>query len=228
MKKLLLTSILVLCQVFLVAQSCLPQGITISYQWQIDDFQTNYPNCTEIEGDVKINGNNITNLIGLNVLTSIGGDLLIGSSFLGSYHFGNPLLTNLAGLENVTSIGGSLEIIYNTALTNLLGLDNLSSIIEDLWVMGNASLTNLIGLKNVNSVGRDIGIIENDVLSNLEGLDNLSFIGRDLWIGKYDISGNSSGNPSLTGLDGLNNLVSVGGGHIYFRQYPLDQFSWFR
>ena len=33
---------------------CLPEGITFSTQAEIDNFQTNYPGCTEIEGDVVI------------------------------------------------------------------------------------------------------------------------------------------------------------------------------
>ncbi len=33
---------------------CLPEGITFTTQAQIDNFQLNYPGCTEIEGDMKI------------------------------------------------------------------------------------------------------------------------------------------------------------------------------
>lgn len=54
------------------AQPCLPNGITFNTQTQIDSFQIIYPNCTEIEGGVVIEGNDITNLDGLNVITSIG------------------------------------------------------------------------------------------------------------------------------------------------------------
>jgi hypothetical protein len=57
------------------SQPCLPEGITFNTQEQIDDFQINYPNCTEIEGDVLIEGNDITNLDGLDVLTAVGGNL---------------------------------------------------------------------------------------------------------------------------------------------------------
>jgi len=39
------------------AQPCLPEGIMFYSQEQIDNFQTNYPGCTEIEGDVIIEGN---------------------------------------------------------------------------------------------------------------------------------------------------------------------------
>jgi len=72
--------------------SCLPEGITFSTQEQIDNFQVNYPYCTEIEGDVEINGDDITNIDSLNVLTSIGGYLKIDS---------NDILTSLSGLENI-------------------------------------------------------------------------------------------------------------------------------
>jgi len=57
----------------LFAQPCLPEGITFSNQAEIDNFQTNHPDCTEIEGGVLIEGNDITNLNGLNVLESVDG-----------------------------------------------------------------------------------------------------------------------------------------------------------
>jgi hypothetical protein len=49
-----------------LSQGCLPQGISFITQAQVDNFQTNYPGCTEIEGSVIIQGQNITNLNGLN------------------------------------------------------------------------------------------------------------------------------------------------------------------
>jgi len=39
---------------FVFAQPCLPEGITFTNQQQIDEFALLYPNCTIIEGDVKI------------------------------------------------------------------------------------------------------------------------------------------------------------------------------
>jgi len=59
----------------LSSQPCLPESITFSTQEQIDNFQATYPNCTEIEGGVLIEGSDITNLDELNVITSIGGYL---------------------------------------------------------------------------------------------------------------------------------------------------------
>jgi len=76
MKKLSLLFAL-LIPAFLTSQPCLPEGITFTTQAQIDSFQINYPNCTEIEGNIDIGdweGTDIDNLNALSVLTSIGGD----------------------------------------------------------------------------------------------------------------------------------------------------------
>ncbi|MCD4746108.1 MAG: hypothetical protein K8R58_07400, partial [Bacteroidales bacterium] len=82
MKKLTLLIVLTfIIQAYVSSQTCLPEGIEFTTQAEIDNFQTNYPNCTEIEGDVTINGINITNLNGLNVLTAFGGDLSIGDYY---------------------------------------------------------------------------------------------------------------------------------------------------
>ncbi len=84
MKKLsFIIFVLIFCQITVLSQSCLPDGITFSTQAEIDSFQNNYPNCTEVDGDITIGeyGSDITNLNGLNVLTAIGGNLKIGGYF---------------------------------------------------------------------------------------------------------------------------------------------------
>ncbi len=47
-KSLLLISLPFLILTDVLSQSCLPNGITFTTQAEIDNFQTNYPNCTEI------------------------------------------------------------------------------------------------------------------------------------------------------------------------------------
>jgi hypothetical protein len=86
-----------MAQLLKPCSSCLPQGITFTTQAQVDNFQSNYPGCDQIEGYVTINGGSITNLNGLSVLTSIGGRL--------KFDFADAL-TNLTGLDNLTSVGG--------------------------------------------------------------------------------------------------------------------------
>lgn len=172
MKKVALIFVLALIiQIVGYSQPCLPEGITFSTQEEIDNFQINYPNCTEIEGQVTIDGSDITNLEGLGVLTTIGGDLRIWS-FLGS-------LTSLTGLENLTSIGGYLEISDNTQLTSLTGLDGLTSIGGSLYIgywefdAGNPSLTSIEALSNLTSIGGILEIANNPSLTSLVGLDNI-------------------------------------------------------
>ena len=120
------------------SESCLAEGITFTSQVEIENFFTDHPNCTKIEGDVVIEDGNIknaaiNNLDGLSVLNSIGGNLSIKN---------NDHLENITGLENVTSIGGFLNIESNTALTSLSGLDNINSgSIIDLAIIGNTSLS---------------------------------------------------------------------------------------
>ena len=158
----LLTFTLLFIQITTHSQSCLPEGIIFSTQEEIDNFQINYPNCTEIEGDVLIDSaedSDILNLNGLIVITNIGGSFSIignyslqsliglenlyhigGDLIIGEYDsfgfgiYGNPLLSNLSGLDNLTSIGGSLKIISNHQLYNLQGLDGLVSIEGNLVI----------------------------------------------------------------------------------------------
>ncbi|MEA3479070.1 MAG: hypothetical protein U9R60_12870 [Bacteroidota bacterium] len=137
-------------QAMACSQSCLPNGIVFSTQAQIDNFQTNFPGCTVIEGHVLImsaENNAITNLSGLSILTSIGEYLWIKS---------NGDLNSLEGLENITSIGGYLHIDNNNDLTSLAGLDNLTSIGGYLWINYNDELTSLSGLDNLTSIGNKV------------------------------------------------------------------------
>ncbi|MBC8489933.1 MAG: T9SS type A sorting domain-containing protein [Bacteroidetes bacterium] len=205
MKKLTFTIILILSQILLFAQideSCLPDGITFETQAEIDSFQINYPNCTEIEGDVEVYGNSIANLNGLNVLTAIGGTLYIHSS---------NSLTNLVGLESLTSIGGTLDIQGSNSLTNLVGLESLTSIGSHLHFFLNQNLVSLSGLENLTSIGGSLSLFHNSALASLTALENLTLIGGNITI--YS-------NDALTNLSGLENISSLGGGlYIYNNDY---------
>ncbi len=217
-----------------------PSSLIFSNQSQIDNFATNYPNCTEINETVtieEINSGNITNLNGLSQITKVK-NLKI---------FNNQALTNLDGLNNLTaitdgSIYGKLYIINNPSLQNLDGLENLQEILEDIRIVENPSLTSIEGLQNVSIITPDIGIqikenpsllslqglngitianalviTLNDMLSNLNGLNNLTEISELLEINV---------NQNLTTLEGLNSLVSVGGQGLKIYSNPsLESFD---
>jgi len=207
---------------------CLPDGITFITQAQVDSFQVMHPGCTEIEGNVTIGGlptSDITNLNGLSVVTSVGGDLKIVNMYL---------LSNLNGLESLTSVSGDVIIgswvmgpLYTyrcrgTSLSSLTGLDNLSFIGGNLEFFCNQSLTNFTGLENLILINgalligmcgengdyikqehrSDYGCCGNPSLVNLSGLNNLESIGDIIYI---------EWNDSLTSLQGLENLTSTDG-----------------
>jgi hypothetical protein len=168
MRKFTILLITMLLTKYGMSQTCLPQGVTFSMQTQIDNFQTNYPNCTQIEGDVFIGnyyGGDITNLNGLSVLTSIGGNLHI------QYNTG---MTSLAGLHNLTSIGGYLYIESYWDIPNLTGLDNLSSIGGSLFINDCIGLTSLTGLDSLKSIGGYLTIRYCNALTSLSGLENIN------------------------------------------------------
>lgn len=195
MKKVILFIVLAfIVQATASSQACLPQGIYFHAQYDIDNFQTFHPNCTKIEGDVTIEGADITNLDGLSVLTSIGGYLEITS---------NPVLTNLTGLINLTSIGSHLYIRSNNNLNGLTGLNNLSQVGEHLEISDNDAITNLVGLEELTFIPGRLKISGNNELADLEGLSNLTSIGENLRI---------SMNNTLHSLTELDNLTSIGSG----------------
>lgn len=120
---------------------------TFNTQEEIDSFHVNYPGISEIEGNVMISGDDINNLEGLWALTSIGNTLSIcgneilsnlsglnnmtmigGDLIIGSFSPKNFSLSSLTGLESLISIGGTLKIIENDSLTSLDGLENIDPV----------------------------------------------------------------------------------------------------
>lgn len=55
------------------AQTCLPDGLSLTTQAQVDAFPDTYPGYTQVIGAVSISGGNITDLGPLSGLTSTGG-----------------------------------------------------------------------------------------------------------------------------------------------------------
>lgn len=106
MKKIksLIVLLIILTTIDLESQPC-PYDLVFENQEEVDNFSIEYPNCSEIEGNVTIgiypDYSDITNLDGLNIITKIGGRLDIRK---------NPGLTSLSGLNNLTSIGENPQI----------------------------------------------------------------------------------------------------------------------
>lgn len=197
MKRALVFLIFILLIIKGQAQSCFPDGITFIQQSEIDNFALNYPNCTEIEGDVWFKSNEIYSLEGVSQITSISGDLIIGSG-IGQF---NSSLQNLAGLENLVFVGGDVWFMKLSALESLDGFDNLGSELHGslvLWIVDN--LVNLSGLEFVNYIQGDFQIYNSTGFTNFEGLNNLDSIGGSF---------SCNYNPSFS-FQGLENLKKIG------------------
>lgn len=194
MKKLSLVILLaILLQVPLFSQSCLPDGIVFNTQVQVDSFQINYPDCYTIEGDVEITGNDINNLVGLEVLTRIDGDLFVGYC---------TALDALTGFDNLSYIGQTLRIYMNSSLLSLSGLDNVTEIGQNLRITNNETLDDISALSNLTSVGENLRVYENPGLTTLTGLDNVTSVGDNLRI---------TNNNALTSISALINVTSING-----------------
>ncbi|MEM7102464.1 MAG: T9SS type A sorting domain-containing protein [Bacteroidota bacterium] len=195
LKGLFLSSI---CMVFfalnLTGQTCFSNGLLVSSQSQINNFATNYPDCTEITGYLIIDMGANTNpsLAGLSQITAVGGNLVVRESYN---------LTSLNGLHNITTVGGSVDIMDNDNLTSLGGLASLTTVGGDFDITLNSSITNLLGLSNLISVDGSLSIVSNQSITNFSGLTNLSSIGG--WLVVFS-------NFSLQNLSGMNNLTSIG------------------
>jgi hypothetical protein len=129
-------------------------------QSDIDNFQSNYAGCTQLQGNVSIQGDDINNLIGLGTMRSVSGNIDIS---------GNPNLSELSGLDGLISVGGSLNISFNDILTDLSGLMGLDSIGPTLMIDGNNSLWSLHGIDSIepSTIG-DLLIYENPLLSECD------------------------------------------------------------
>ena len=218
MKTLFPILFLTFIHVNLSAQSCLPAGITITAQSQIDQFPSNNPGCKIIGGTVYILGAGIKNIDSLIQLERISGDLLItgndslehllGLSTLQSVGQAmriqnKPRLESLDGLEKLTTVEGDFFYVGNNShLRDIQGLEGLDSVAGIFQVWGHDSITSLHGLEQLRWVGNTLAIFENVSLASLDGLDGLEYVGNDLRIEE---------NPLLHDIAALNHAVDLNG-----------------
>ncbi len=170
---------------------------------------TGLDGLTTLNGNLEVYGND--SLISLNGLNSLTYHTAV---YEGIEIGGNSSLTSLNGLNNISSYNCSLTSIYNNnALVTLEGLPNLTEFNGTISIQRNDALISLVGLNNISSILGDLKINSNENLISLEGLDNLVSVGGILTIGNF--IGPASGyiypgNISLTSLNNLSNLTSIG------------------
>ncbi len=207
MKKITLILMFFTLNYMALGQCPTEQYITFETQQEIDDFAVNYPNCTEIQGNVSIVGDyyDIVSLQALSNITIINGDLFISGTEANPFGGEPLLLSSLAGLENLTTIGGDLRLRHLDGLTDLTGFSNLSLIGGHLEIGyyyhedfqggsyyidgGNHELISLNGLNNLTSVS-SLQIAYNPKLSTCNASFMCNYLQNN---GQSDIQDNASG-----------------------------------
>ena len=167
--------------------------VHLKTQQEVNDFGAH--NYSGITGNLIIgytfgpNYSNITDLLPLEDLTSVGEEVVISH---------NGALKSFLGLENLSEIENTLSIFENPVLTNLDGFQSITEIKKDLYIGYNGSLTNLNGLLNITTIKDNLSI-EGLILHNLNGLQNLTNVGS-LYI---------ASNPNLDNIDSLSGIISL-------------------
>lgn len=212
---------------FQIGENAPCESVTLSTQADVDAF-----GCVEVTGGLTIQGDDITDLGPLSILTSVGNLYIWDNDLLGNLDglsaltsvaylsiYDNDLLQDLDGLSGLSSVENGVEVSYNRALTNV---DGLSKVTSTFWVnvIGNESLTTLGGLSGLTEVA-GLFVNHNDALANLDGLSALTLVGFYLSVVGNDALSNINGlsglttagavviedNPALTDLDGLSALT---------------------
>lgn len=182
------------------AKAQCPQGqVNLNTQAQVNQFLVNFPNCTELTGNLYIGGNqtsDITDLSPLNNLIRVGGWIAI-------YH---TSLTHINGLGGLTSVGADIDFRNNSLLTNIDGFGSLTTI-GGLDVRNHSVLTSIDGFNNLTDIGTiGVNIQINQALQSINGFNSLTQIE-----GKFELRQN----PNLVSFGGFNNLTTFGT-YLYF------------
>ena len=195
--------------------NCLPDGILFSTQAEIDSFQFNYPYCTDIEGGVIIRGADISNFYGLNMLTSIGGNMTFGGPA------GNSMasLNQLDGFENLSYIGRKLTIGNCTALDSIKGFVNLITIDSSLIITSNPYLSDIASLANINLINGSLRIAYNPYLTKCHIQSICNYLSNPM--GEIDIHDNAIGCSSQEEVQDSCDANAV----LISERYILENFT---
>lgn len=117
----------------LTSQTCLTGGIIFNNQAELNAFSANYPGCTEILGNVFIQGP-VTDLSPLASVTKINGKLAIVNSSVNQ--------TNI--FPNLQHVTNSISII-NTGFNILSGFNNLTTAKNKIEIINNDNLEKING-----------------------------------------------------------------------------------
>jgi hypothetical protein len=225
--KNILPFVLFLIPLFSSAQ-CPNTEIYLETQADVDNFATNYPNCTTLVNNLWIGTqpNNITNIGGLSSITSAQNIYMRHaqiSDFFGLRNLEDALDLSIGYNNSMASLQGfnslqslvRLHVFSSSSIVSLSGIDNLQ-VADNITLFMNSSLTDISQLSflvNVNLLD-----ISNNALSSLSGLENLQTVGNDLEIS----------NELIENFNDLSSIETIGGSlriRNNVQLYDLTAFS---
>jgi len=250
--KMKIVALLLLVTIFnasnVKAQVC-TGNIVLETQSDVDNFNINYPSCTELVGNLFITGDEISDIGPLSQLAKVTGDFeIINCQNLASI---NDIELNVIGniriLENesLIEINGftstdslkTLNISENPVLNTVAGFDNLRIAMDSLHIYSNDSLKSIPSFNNLDFVDR-IEIDENRTLSSVFGFNSLDTVQNVLQIGDVPIiSGFNSlikggsifiSHTDIRKIEGFNNVERITGGLALGRitqEEPIEIFN---
>lgn len=185
-------------------------GVDLDSQQDVDNFLSWGFDC--VEEDLKIEGDDITNLDGLINLVRVKGKLLINNC---------PNLQSLSGLDNLERVDDIMSLYALSSVTSAEGLGNLKRISGKLHIR-NSPINTLAQMTNLEYVG-GLWIDQIDI-SSIEGLEewgsgdiriqdcpNLSSIEGIIPNTPYQSEIKLFNLPNLTSLSGLEVFDQLGG-----------------
>ncbi|MEO1626194.1 MAG: Ig-like domain-containing protein, partial [Bacteroidota bacterium] len=140
--------------------------------------------CTQIEGDLEIEGPAVNSLQPLLLLEEVTGKLIIESTNV----------SNLFGLAQLRWVGEDFSIFNNARLGSLFGLERLEEV-SSFGILNSPLISSLSQISTLRRV-TSLGLIRLDGLTDLQSLANWS----PEQVGSVAIVNNSK----LTSLEGLN------------------------
>ena len=150
-----------------------------------------------IAGNLTVKSDSMRDLNGLQQITSVTGNVLIGS--LSIAETGVPRMVSLTGLEGLVHIGGDFTVMYAPVLTNLNGLSNLTEIDGNLDIAYTPELVSLEGLSGITALpGGWLSIWDVPGVSDVTAFLNLTSVRDGIMLGNMD---------SLASLEGFRNIA---------------------
>ncbi|WP_299548674.1 T9SS type B sorting domain-containing protein [Seonamhaeicola sp.] len=180
---------------------------------------SNFATLNFIFGDFYIEHNaNLESIEGINLLTHIGGDLVISTE--------NGGLRSISGFNSLETIGGNFTVSDNQDLVSFTGFPVLTNAEGWFTISDNARLPGIPNFNQLKLISNDFAILNNDALPQINGFNQLEEIKRSFTIKDNDLleSVNGFGRLSevifemelngvnLSGIPDFNALVTIGGG----------------